>query len=402
MPAPAAALPPSELSLDPCALGESILRHEAAALAALADSLIGGPLAEDFRRATRLLLACRGSVIVSGMGKAGLVGQKICATLASTGTRSHFLHPGEAVHGDLGRVHADDLVLMLSYSGRTEEVVRLLPLLAEMQVPVLAMTGRRQSPLGQAAAVLLHVDVLGEACPLGLAPSTSTTAMLALGDALALVVSRARGFTADDFARYHPGGSLGLALTSVEQAMRPVAECRVAREDERLREALVSHRKPGRRSGAIMVVDAGGRLAGIFTDSDLARLLEQGRDAQLDGPMSQVMTRGPATVIGHARLRRLRNPEPTEDQRTAGRRRRGSAARYAGHHGSRRRDACRGFQVSGFRIQARAKAPRVRNGSDHPPKVARAGRRGVKEVECRMSNVECRMNTDCIPQLTTD
>jgi arabinose-5-phosphate isomerase len=296
MPAPAAALPPSELSLDPCALGESILRHEAAALAALAHSLGGGSLADDFRRATRMVLACRGSVIVSGMGKAGLVGQKICATLASTGTRSHFLHPGEAVHGDLGRVRADDLVLMLSYSGRTEEVVRLLPLLAEMQVPVLAMTGRRQSPLGQAAAVLLHVDVLGEACPLGLAPSTSTTAMLALGDALALVVSRARGFTADDFARYHPGGSLGLALTSVEQTMRPVTQCRVALVDERLREALISHRKPGRRSGAIMVIDADGRLAGIFTDSDLARLLEQGRDAQLDGPMSQVMTRGPATV----------------------------------------------------------------------------------------------------------
>jgi arabinose-5-phosphate isomerase len=302
MPAPAAARPPFELSFDPCALGESILRHEAAALAALAQSLSGGSLADDFRRATRLVLACRGSVIVSGMGKAGLVGQKICATLASTGTRSHYLHPGEAVHGDLGRVHADDLVLMLSYSGRTEEVVRLLPLLADMHVPVLAMTGRRQSPLGQAAAALLHVDVLEEACPLGLAPSTSTTAMLALGDALALVVSRARGFTADDFARYHPGGSLGLALTSVEQAMRPVAECRVARVDERLREALISHRKPGRRSGAIMVVDADGRLAGIFTDSDLARLLEQGRDTQLDGPIGQVMTRGPATVTSGTRV----------------------------------------------------------------------------------------------------
>jgi arabinose-5-phosphate isomerase len=165
-----------------------------------------------------------------------------------------------------------------------------------------AMTGRPESQLGQAASVTLDLGVVREACPLGLAPSTSTTAMLALGDALALVVSRMKHFTADDFARFHPGGSLGLKLANVEQAMRPVAECRLARSDQSVREALVHESRPGRRTGAIMIVDATGRLAGIFTDSDLARLLEHKRDQAIDGPIADVMTAAPTTVTIGTRL----------------------------------------------------------------------------------------------------
>ena len=278
-------------------LAREILRGEAQAIEALADRL-----GDDFCRAAQLVHECRGSVLVSGMGKAGLVGQKIAATLASTGTRSHFLHPAEAVHGDLGRLAADDVLLVLSYSGQTEEIVRLLPAIRAAGVPLLAITGRSQSPLGLAASVTLDLGEVREACPLGLAPSTSTTAMLALGDALALVVSRTKQFTADDFARFHPGGSLGLKLANVEQAMRPVVECRLAQSNQSVREALVHESRPGRRTGAIMVVDEAGRLAGIFTDSDLVRLLERKRDQAIDGPIAAVMTPSPTTVTVGTRL----------------------------------------------------------------------------------------------------
>jgi arabinose-5-phosphate isomerase len=278
-------------------LAREILRSEAAALEALAAGLD-----RAFCEALELIIACRGSVIVSGMGKAGLIGQKIAATLASTGTRSHFLHPAEAVHGDLGRLADDDVLLVLSYSGNTEEIVRLLPAIERLGVPLIALTGRVDSPLARAATVTLPLGVVREACPLGLAPSTSTTAMLALGDALALVASRLKGFSADDFARFHPGGSLGLKLANVEQVMRPVAECRMAPVEQSVREALVHESRPGRRTGAIMVVDDAGRLAGIFTDSDLARLLEGKRDRAIDGPIAAVMTASPTTVTVGTRL----------------------------------------------------------------------------------------------------
>jgi arabinose-5-phosphate isomerase len=230
------------------------------------------------------------------MGKAGLVGQKIMATLASTGTRAHCLHPAEAVHGDLGRVHRDDVVLMLSQSGETEEVVRLLPMLAEAKVPIIAITARSDSTLGRAATVVLELGPLEEAGSLGLAPSTSTTAMLALGDALALVASHMQGFRREDFARFHPGGSLGQRLSRVEQLMRSLESCRVADERKTVREVLVKASLPGRRTGALMLVDAEGKLSGIFTDSDLAKLFEQRRDPQLDIPISRVMTAGPLSV----------------------------------------------------------------------------------------------------------
>ncbi len=268
-----------------------VILLESRALAQLADRLD-----HNFCTAVGYLCDCRGSVIVSGMGKAGLVGRKIMATLASTGTRAHWLHPAEAVHGDLGRVRGDDVVLMLSQSGETEEVVRLLPMLAEAKVPVVAITADSDSTLGRAATVVVALGRLEEAGTLGLVPSTSTTAMLALGDALALVTCQMRGFCREDFARFHPGGSLGQQLSRVDQLMRKLDCCRVAEQRKTVREVLVSVSLPGRRTGAIMLVDSRGELSGIFTDSDLARLFEQRRDPQLDIPISRVMTPGPLSV----------------------------------------------------------------------------------------------------------
>jgi arabinose-5-phosphate isomerase len=250
----------------------------------------------QFCLAVEYLYECRGSVIVCGMGKAGLVGQKIMATLGSTGTRSHCLHPAEAVHGDLGRVHPDDVMLILSQSGETEEIVRILPSLAELGVPIVAITARADSTLGHAAAVVLELGALDEACPLGLAPTSSTTAMLALGDALALVTSRMRNFAREDFARSHPAGSLGRKLSKVDHHLRALAQCRVAPEEKTVRQVFVDLSVPGRRTGAIMLVDAAGRLRGIFTDSDLARLFEHRREQALDRPIREVMTARPVTV----------------------------------------------------------------------------------------------------------
>lgn len=278
--------------------GREVLRQEGEALLALA-----GRLHDEFCEAAELIAACRGSVIVTGMGKAGLVGQKIAATLASTGTKAHFLHPGEAIHGDLGRIHREDVVLVLSFSGATEEVLRLLPALAELGVPIVAITGRPQSELARAAAVVLNLGPLREACSLGLAPSTSTTAMLALGDALALVLSRMRAFGPEDFARFHPGGSLGRKLAKVDEVMRPLEECRMANQSFSIREVFAAASRPGRRSGAIMLVDEDGLLTGLFTDSDLARLLERRQDSLLDLPIRDVMTRQPMTVLAGTLMR---------------------------------------------------------------------------------------------------
>ncbi|MEX0818589.1 MAG: KpsF/GutQ family sugar-phosphate isomerase [Pirellulaceae bacterium] len=279
--------------------GREVVRQEGEAIISLA-----GRLHDEFCDAIELLFACHGSVIVTGMGKAGLIGQKITATLASTGTNAHFLHPAEAIHGDLGRIHRDDLVLALSFSGETEEIVRLLPSFADMSTQLIAMTGRTDSSLAQSADVVLDLGPLREVCPHGLAPSTSTAAMMALGDALALVLSRMRQFGPEDFARFHPGGSLGRQLAKVEEVMRPLAECRVASESHSIREVFVMASRPGRRTGAIILTDHEGRLTGIFTDSDLARLLETKRDDALDAPIAALMTRQPATVVVGTRMRR--------------------------------------------------------------------------------------------------
>jgi arabinose-5-phosphate isomerase len=272
-------------------LAREVVRGEGQTLLDLADRL-----GEEFCHAAALLAATRGSVIVSGIGKAGLIGQKISATLASTGTPSHFLHPSEAIHGDLGRIKREDIALILSFSGQTEEVVRMLPALTERWIPIIAVTGQSESPLAKKAVITLDLGPIREACPLNLAPTASTTAMLALGDALAIVVSQMRNFSSADFARYHPGGNLGRRLARVEEAMRPLEQCRVARDAQTLRETLVGQSRPGRRTGAIMIVDEAGKLVGIFTDSDLARLLEANRDQAIDGPLADVMTRSPARI----------------------------------------------------------------------------------------------------------
>jgi arabinose-5-phosphate isomerase len=278
-------------------LGREIIRQESRAL-----EKVAAQLGEEFCRAVECLMRCRGQAIVCGIGKAGIIAQKITATLASTGTPAHFLHPAEAVHGDLGRVRREDVVLLLSQSGETEEIVRLLPILHDLGVELIAITARSSSALGRAATVTIELGPLEEACCLGLAPSTSTTAMLAVGDALALVVSRRKNFRREDFARLHPGGNLGLKLSKVEDLMRPLAQCRLAREDQSVREVLIQAGKPGRRTGATMLVDAAGALSGIFTDSDLARLFETRRDEDLDLPIHRVMTRNPLRISAGAWL----------------------------------------------------------------------------------------------------
>lgn len=291
MSADALAVSASLTPLEQLRHGRQIIQQETQTLTQLAKRLDS-----RFCRAVELMFRCRGSVIVSGMGKAGLIGQKITATLASTGTRSHFLHPAEAVHGDLGRIHHDDVVLLLSQSGETEEIVRLLPSLADFGVPIIAVTSRTDSTLGRAATVVLELGPVEEACALGLAPSTSTTAMLALGDALALVTSRMRNFGREDFARFHPAGSLGRKLSKVEHYMRALDQCRVASDSKTVRQVFVDVSMPGRRTGAIMLVNPEGKLTGIFTDSDLARLFERRRDRELDEPICRVMTADPLTV----------------------------------------------------------------------------------------------------------
>jgi arabinose-5-phosphate isomerase len=270
---------------------KAIVEQQAQALEQLAAGIPA-----DFDAAIELLLNTQGSVIVTGMGKAGWIGQKISASLASTGTRSHFLHPAEAIHGDLGRIAADDIVLALSNSGETGEIVTLLPTLNKFDIPVIAITARAESTLGQHATLVLDYGKVPESGHLGLAPSTSTTVMLALGDALALTVSDAKTFQADDFAKFHPGGSLGRRLSMVEEIMRPIDKCRLAVETETIREVYIRHQGESRRTGAVMVVSTSGKLTGIFTDSDLARLLERQQDFQFDNPIAEVMTNNPHTI----------------------------------------------------------------------------------------------------------
>lgn len=278
--------------------GREILRLEAVALWKLSDRLDA-----SFCDAVRLLFECRGSAILTGMGKAGVIGQKIAATLASTGTPAHFVHPAEAFHGDLGRIHLSDVVVMLTQSGETSEVVQLLPSLREFGVPLVAITASTTSTVGRAATTVIELGELEEACSLGLAPSTSTTAMLAIGDALALVLSKMRDFKADDFARFHPGGALGKKLGRVDDIMRPLAECRQASDTLSVREVIVASTRPGRRSGAIMLLDERGRLSGLFTDSDLARLFERRDESALDRPIREIMAARPTTVSSGMRVR---------------------------------------------------------------------------------------------------
>jgi arabinose-5-phosphate isomerase len=277
------------------AYARQVLELEAGALQGLV-----GRIGKDFADAARMVYACKGNVVTSGIGKAGIIAQKTSATLASTGTPSLFLHPADAVHGDLGRVQPRDVVLILSYGGETAEVTRLIGQLEKMNVPIVAMTGNRDSTLARKAKVLLWMGHIDEACPMGLAPTATTTAMLALGDALALTVLKMRQqvgrFGRKEFALYHPGGSLGRQLIMVETVMRQGANLPVARDHLTVRQALANLRSMRRRSGAVCLVDGRGRLTGIFTDADLRRLLETGRQDRLDRPIAETMTPHPKFV----------------------------------------------------------------------------------------------------------
>jgi len=275
---------------DPLAYAREVLRTEAAALALVAERL-----GTSFLQAVELLRRCTGRVAITGTGKSADVGQKLAGTLNSTGTRAYVLDATRAVHGDLGMVHPNDLALVLSHSGDSEEIVRLLAPLKQLAWGLIGLTGNATSTLGRHADVALVYGPLDEVCPLGLAPSTSTTVMIALGDALAFALSRLRNFTHDDFARFHPAGSLGRNLLKVEAAMRQGEELRLAPCTATVREVFAQSRRRGRRTGAVMLTESS-RLCGLFTDSDLARLFEQRRDDALDRPIAEVMTRDPLTV----------------------------------------------------------------------------------------------------------
>ncbi|HSD52648.1 MAG TPA: KpsF/GutQ family sugar-phosphate isomerase [Burkholderiales bacterium] len=271
------------------ALAREVLEIEAAAVAALASRLD-----ERFVAGVRLVLECRGKVVVTGIGKSGHIGRKIASTMASTGTPAFFVHPGEASHGDLGMITHDDVVIALSYSGESDELLTVLPLVKRMGARLIALTGKTDSTLAALADVVLDVRVEKEACPLNLAPTASTTAALALGDALAVALLDARGFGHEDFARSHPGGMLGRRLlTHVRDVMRTGADVPAIGERATLAEAVLEISK--KRMGMTAVVDDAGRLIGIFTDGDLRRSLERGGDIRAT-PITAVMTRGPRTI----------------------------------------------------------------------------------------------------------
>ncbi len=244
-----------------------------------------------FEQVVRLFLNCSGSVIVSGMGKAGIVGSKISATLASTGTASHFLHPAEAVHGDLGRIQSQDIVLALSHSGESDEIVRLIEPLKQRQIKLVSIVGDPQSRLAIHSDVALSMGMLTEACPFGAAPSVSTTCMLALGDALALTVMKSRQFSVEDYARFHPAGSLGRKLLTVGQAMwfKSDEALPLAQATDTIEQMLAKNETLKRR-GAVMIVDGDGTLAGIITDADLRRTMVRKKAVAFSMRCSEVMT----------------------------------------------------------------------------------------------------------------
>ena len=286
-------------------IGEGVVRIEAEALRALADR-IAGPMAATFNRAVELIYSCGGRVVVTGMGKSGIIARKIAATLNSTGTPALFMHPVEAVHGDLGMVVRGDVVLALSASGETEEILRLLATLKRLQVPLIAMTrdetsageGARAtqvSTLAAAAEVALDCSVAKEACSLGLAPTASTTTMLALGDALAMALAEKRGFKEEDFANLHPGGKLGKRLARVESLMHTGDT--VPRVTPQTKMPDVIYEMSRKKLGVTTVVD-GDKLVGVISDGDLRRLLERrGKDA-LDLTAGECMTKSPKTIAG--------------------------------------------------------------------------------------------------------
>jgi arabinose-5-phosphate isomerase len=269
--------------------GRKVLEIEARAIADLVARLDA-----RFERASEILFACRGRVVVAGMGKSGIIGQKISATFSSTGTPSFFLHPAEALHGDLGRLVRGDVVLALSYSGETEELLRLLDTIKRLAIPLIVLTGNPGSTLAQASNVALDVGIRQEACPLGLAPTASTTAMLAVGDALAMDLLERRGFGEEDYAALHPGGGLGIKLRRVENVMHTGDQVPSVRPETKVSDVIYEISKKG--LGHAAVVEEGGKLAGVISDGDLRRVFEHEGGAALERVAADFMTRSPATI----------------------------------------------------------------------------------------------------------
>jgi arabinose-5-phosphate isomerase len=286
------------MSNDVRQFGRQVIETEAGAVRAMVRAV------EDdaFDRAVRLIADCPCSVLTSGIGKAGHIARKISATFASTGTPSHFLSPTDAVHGDLGSVRKGDVILIFSSSGESDEILRLLSIVKKLDHPVIAITASTASGLGRHADVVLKMGAIEEACPLGLAPSASTTAMLALGDALALSVMKVRKFTAEDFAMFHPAGQLGRKMIRVKEAMTFKLRENLPVASDKLTVGQVLHEVSTikRRSGAVVLVDESGKLSGIFTDGDLRRLVTDDDGSGLKAPIDSVMMRNPKRISGEA------------------------------------------------------------------------------------------------------
>jgi arabinose-5-phosphate isomerase len=266
-----------------------VLETEARTIAELVDRLD-----QNFDRAVETIYACRGRLVVTGMGKSGLIGQKISATFSSTGTPSFFLHPAEALHGDLGRLVRNDVLLALSYSGETEEVLRLLDTVSRLGIPLITLTGVLSSTLAQASEVVVDVGIREEACPLGLAPTASSTAMLAMGDALAMALLEKRGFKEEDYAALHPAGGLGVKLRRVENVMHSGEEIPRVRPDALMPDVIYEMSKKG--LGMTAVVEDGERVAGFISDGDLRRFIQREGDRALSMTAAACMTRAPTTI----------------------------------------------------------------------------------------------------------
>ena len=285
------------ICLDRLDFARNVLLAEAHALRLVADRL-----GASFEIVVDALLRSRGRVAVCGVGKCDAIGRKLAATLNSTGTRAYVLDVTAAMHGDLGMTAPDDIAILLSHSGESEELLRLLAPLRNLTAQLFAITGSAAGTLAKSVDAAIVYGPVSEACPNALAPSTSTTVMLALGDAVAFTLSELRGFRAGDFAKYHPAGSLGRKLLTVGQVMRHGAELRIAPATASVRDVFARVRHAGRRTGAVILTHADGTLAGLFTDSDLARLFESRSDAAFDEPIAKLMTASPITTTANTRL----------------------------------------------------------------------------------------------------
>lgn len=274
-----------------------VIEAEAQAVRAVA-----GAVDESFVKAVRLILDCPGAVLTSGVGKAGIIARKLSATFSSTGTPSHFLNPADAVHGDVGAIREGDLIVLLSYSGESDEILRLLNVVKSLDHPVIGITCNERNSLARHSNLVLRLGKIDEACPLGLAPSATTTAMLALGDALALSVMRQRKFTASDFAVFHPAGQIGRKMIKVREAMtfKRGENLPMAPDSHTVAQVLREVSQIKRRSGAVVLTGTDGRLSGIFADSDLRRLLTDGGPSVLDRRIADVMTRNPKRIHAEA------------------------------------------------------------------------------------------------------